>query len=185
MKIKALLTGIILSSSMLAQASCFNTYQENLVEVENHIKSSNYQQAKYEAFGLATTSNVLVLAALSGTGGPLVSTAAGAGMIASLYLASTYIDLRIDNGVEEALAKKALLESSLSLLREARVGNGPVLQDATVGINRTVSTAISLKNLADKINEQNARNVYCQSADQIMSPAGMLKTAIDELKSEL
>lgn len=185
MKLKALLTGIILSSSMLAQASCFNTYQENLVEVENHIKNSNYQQAKYEAYGLATTSNVLVLATLSGTGGPLVSTAAGAGMIASLYLAATYIDLRVDNGVEEALAKKALLESSLSLLREARVGNGPVLQDATVGINQTVSTAISLKNLADKINEQNARNAYCQNADQIMSPAGMLKTAIDELKSEI
>lgn len=184
MNFKTLIAGLVLSTTMLAEASCFKTYQENLSEVNTYIKNSNLDRARYEGYALMTTTNVLVISALSGgAGGPLVSTAAGAGMIASIYLGSTYIQLRVQDGVEEAMARKALLESSLSLLREAKVGNGPVLQDAIYGINRTVSTSISLKNLADKINEQSENRVYCRSNDEIMSPSGILKTAIDELKS--
>ncbi len=185
MKFKTLLTATILLSSLAVNASCFKTYQDELGNVNNYIKNSNFDQAKKEGLGLATTTNVIVIASLSGAGGPLVSTAAGAGLIASLYLASTYIDLRTEDGVDEALAKKSLLESSLALLREAKLGNGPLLQEAIVGVNRSVSTAISLKDLSEKINEQSIERAYCQDPDQVMSPAGILKTAIDELKAEL
>lgn len=185
MRFKHLIAGSLLIASTLSQASCFNIYKDNLTQVNDFIKKSNHRQAMYEAGGLATTTNVIVIASLAGTGGPLVSTAAGAGMIASLYLASTYIDLRVEDGVEEAFAKKSLLESSLNLLKQAKLGNGPLLQDAIVGINRSVSTAISLKDLADKIDKQSNERIYCQNPEEVMSPAGILKTAIEELKTEL
>ncbi|MCM2351551.1 MAG: hypothetical protein NDI69_16125 [Bacteriovoracaceae bacterium] len=186
MKFKAILATTVLFGTLAAQASCFNAYQDQLSEVNTHIKNSNHSQAIKEGIALASTTNVIVISALSGgAGGPLVSTAAGAGLISSLYLASTYIDLRIEDGVEQALAKRSLLESSLSLLRQAKLGNGPLLQEAIVGVNRSVSTSISLKDLADKINEQSAERQYCQNSDQVMSPAGILTTAINELKAEL
>lgn len=186
MKFKTLITATALLGVMSAQASCFKDYQNQLSDVNTFIKESNYRQAMTEGLGLATTTNVLVIGALSGgVGGPLVSTAAGAGLIASLYMASTYIDLRAEDGVNEALAKRSLLESSLGLLREAKVGNGPILQDAILGVNRSISTSISLKDLADKINEQSSARVYCQNSEQVMSPAGILTSAINELKAEL
>lgn len=183
MKFKALILGTLLLGSSLANASCFKTYQDSLAETQSWIKNSNADRAMYEAGALATTTNVLVISALSGgAGGPLVSTAAGAGLIASLYMASTYINLREQDGVDEARAKEALLKNSIALLKEAKIGNGPILQDAIIGINRTISTSISLKNLADKINDQSDRLVYCQNTDQLMSSAGILQSAIDELK---
>ena len=182
---KLLIAGSFLIASTLTQASCFNVYKDNLVQVEDFIQKSNHKQVLIEAGALATTTNAIVIAGLAGTGGPLVSTAAGAGMIASLYLASTYIDLRTDDNVEEAFAKKSLLESSLNLLKQAKLGNGPLLQDAIVGINRSVSTSISLKDLAEKIDQQSNERIYCQNSEEVMSPAGILKTAIEELKTEL
>lgn len=183
MKFKALLLGTLILGSSLANASCFKTYQENLAETKTWIKNSNYDRAMYEAGVLATSTNLVVISALAGgPGGPLISTAAAGGLVASLYLASTYIDLRQEDGVEEALAKEALLSNSIALLKEAKIGNGPILQDAIIGINRSISTSISLKNLADKINEQSERRVYCQNPEQVMSPAGILQAAIDELK---
>lgn len=185
MRSKLFMAASFLIVSTFVQASCYNDYKDNLVQVEDYIKKSNHKQVLYEAGALATTTNIIVIASLSGTGGPLVSTAAGAGMIASLYLASTYIDLRTEDGVDEAFAKKSLLESSLNLLKQAKLGNGPLLQEAIVGINRSVSTSISLKDLAEMINKQSSDRIYCQNPDEVMSPAGILKTAIEELKSEL
>ncbi|MFP5387466.1 MAG: hypothetical protein ACLGHN_15415 [Bacteriovoracia bacterium] len=185
MKFKAFLAATLLIGSVMANASCFNVYQDHLKDTNTYIKNSNLSQARKEAFALMTTTNVIVISALSGgAGGPLVSTAAGAGLIASIYMGSTYIDLRVENGVDEALARKSLLESSLGLLREAKIGNGPMLQDAIVGINRSVSTSISLKDLADKINKQSNDRMYCENTEEVMSPAGILKTAIDELKED-
>lgn len=185
MKFKTLLTAAALLGTMSSFASCFDIYKDQHKEVEKFIANSNSQQAMIEGMALSSTTNVIVIGALSGAGGPLVSTAAGAGLITSLYLANIYIDMRLEDGVEEALAKKHLLESSLALLREAKLGNGPLLQEAIVGINRTVSTEISLKDLADKINEQNANRLYCQNTEVVMSPAGILTSAIDSLKANL
>jgi hypothetical protein len=183
MKFKALFLGVSLIVSSLVNASCFKTYQDNLAETKTWIKNSNYDEVMYQSGVLATSTNLVVISTLAGgPGGPLISTAAAGGLIASLYLASTYINLRQEDGVKEALAKEALLSNSIALLKEAKIGNGPILQDAILGINRSISTAISLKNLADKINDQSERLVYCQNHDQVMSPAGILQTAIDELK---
>lgn len=185
MKFKTLFTAAALLGTLSSFASCFDTYQDQRKEVENFIASSNYKQAVVEGLAVASTTNVIVIGALSGSGGPLVSTAAGAGLITSLYLADVYINMRVEDGVEEALAKRYLLESSLALLREAKLGNGPLLQDAIVGVNRTVSTEISLKDLADKINEQSNNRLYCQNPEVVMSPAGILTSAIDSLKANL
>lgn len=186
MKFKTLFAAAALVGTMSSFASCFDTYQDQRKDVENFISNSNLKQASIEGLALASTTNVIVISALSGgVGGPLVSTAAGAGLITSLYLADAYINMRVEDGVEEAMAKRYLLESSLALLREAKLGNGPLLQDAIVGINRTVSTEISLKDLADKINDQSNNRLYCQNPEVVMSPAGILNSAIDSLKANL
>lgn len=186
MKMKAVLASTLLFGSVLANASCFNVYQNSLQETETFIKNSNDFQARAEGLALVTTTNAIVIPSLSGgAGGPLVSTIAGVGLIASLYMGQTYINFRYEDGVEEARARRDLLKPSLRLLREAKIGNGPMLQETMIDINRSVSTDISLKDLSEKINQQSQDRVYCASSDEIMSPAGILKTAIDGLKEDL
>ena len=185
MKLRSLILTSVLMTASLANASCYNVYQEKLTDVKATIKNSNVDRAMKEALVLATSTNVIVIAALAGSGGPLVSTYAGTGMVASIIFAQKYIEWRTTDSIEEAMAKKQLIESSLALLKEAKLGQGPLLQQAIAVINQNVSTAISMKDLAEKITEQNEARQYCQNTDQIHAPAGILELAINELKQEI
>lgn len=185
MKVKSLLLASALLISAQSFASCYTLYSAKRTEAKIFLDESNLKQAYVEAGALATTTNIIFIAALSGSGGPLVSTVAGTGLVSSMYLAKKYIEFRIEDGVEAAQANIALLDSSLSLLKEARIGQGPHLQQAMAVINQHVSTDISMKDLADTINRQNEERLYCKAEDQIMSPAGILEVAIKDLSENL
>ena len=185
MKFKSLVIASVLMTSAFANASCYSVYQDKLADIKTSIKGSNASRAQKEAIVMAASTNIIVIAALAGSGGPLVSSYAGTGMVASAIFAQKYIEWRTSDSAEEAMAKRQLIESSLALLKEAKIGQGPLLQQAIAVINANVSTAISMKDLADKITEQNEARQYCQNTDQIYAPAGILELAINELKSQL
>lgn len=181
-----ILAGLMTLSLNSSFASCYNNYVEKRNEVEEIIKNSNIKQATVEASALFISTNVVVIAALSaaGAGGVLPSTVGGGGMVSAALIAEKYLDIRMDDDAKEALQKRALLDASLGLLKEARIGQGPHLAQALMVINQNVSTAISMKNLADTIVGQDDAETYCQS-ERILSPAGIISMATEELKQNL
>lgn len=183
---KLFLAGLMTLSMTSSFASCYDNYQERRIQAEEIIKNSNYRQVYIEAGAISISTNIVVLAAVSATaaGGPLPSTIGGAGMVSGAMIASKYIDLRLDDDAKDAIQKKAILEASISLLKEARIGVGPHLAQALTVINQNVSTAISMKNLADVIVSQDISAMYCQN-ERIMSPAGIISLATEELKLSL
>lgn len=181
-----LTTLMTLSLTSSSFGSCYDNYQERRKETEEVIKNSNYQQTLREASALSISTNIVVLAALSatGAGGVLPSTIGGLGLVSSSFFAKKYIEIRTDDDAQEALINNTLLEASLNLLKEARLGQGPNLAQALTIINQNVSPSISMKDLADVIVSQDTSRLYCQS-ERIMSPAGIIAMATEELKQAL
>lgn len=183
---KLMLTALLSLSVTSSFASCYENYQERREQAEKIIENSNYKQTLIEAGAISATTNIVVLAALSAvaTGGPSPSTIGGAGMISGAFIAQKYVDLRLDDSAKDAFEKKALLDASINLLKEARIGQGPHLVQALTVINQNVSTSISMKNLADTIVSQDNDQVYCID-ERIMSPSGIIAVATQELKEQL
>lgn len=184
MKMNKMLFGTILALSLTTQsfASCYESYQDSLKRADEIIEGSNYKQALVEGVALSVSTNIVLISALAGMGGPSVSTIGGAGLISAVFLASKYIDLRVDADAKEAFEKRLLLNASINLLKEARVGNGPHLAQALSAINQNISNAISMKDLASTIVAQDEERLLCEN-DQIMSPAGIISLATAELST--
>src|SRR5690606_5536268 len=100
---------------------------------------------------------------------------------ASLYIEGFYINFRTDRKIKKAQELKLTLENALTVLKEAQIGRGPLLQRAMGTVHNVVSTDISLQDLADTIKSQDSSNLYCQSDDKILSADGIIKSAMDEL----
>jgi len=184
---KLMLTACLSLSMASSFASCYENYQERRAQADEIIKNSNYKQTLVEAGAMSVSTNIVAYVAILATsvgGGPLPSTAGGLGMISGAMIADKYIDLRIDDEAKDAFQKKALLDASINLLKEARIGQGPHLVQALTAINQNVSTSISMKNLADTIVGQDNARVYCMD-DRIMSPSGIITLATQELKEQL
>jgi len=166
-----------------AFASCYETYSEKLNEVNKKISESNYDKEMSRAGMLSTVSSTagLIAVSTSTSGSLLFTTGSSAVTYASSKVADFYIDFRIDNDIKKAVQVRATLETSLSLLKEAQIGRGPMLQRAMVTVNDTISNAISMKDLADTIKSQDSFSLYCQNDESILSADGILKLAMDEL----
>lgn len=186
---KKMILATLLSFSMTSAfaSSCYENYQERRAQADQIIKDSNYKQAIIEAGAISVSVNIVAYSAIMATsvgGGPIPSTAGGAGMLTGAYIADKYIDLRLDEDAKDAFQKRSILDASLALLKEARIGSGPHLAQALTAINQNVSTSISLKNLADTIVEQDAAQLYCLD-DRIMSPSGIISLATEDLSLKL
>lgn len=177
----------IISLSLListqAFASCYETYTTKLAEVNEVIAQSNYDEEVKRAGILSSVSSTAGLVAVStSTGGSLLFTT---GSSAVTYSASKitdfYIDFRVQDDIKKAVQVRATLETSLALLKEAQIGRGPMLQRALVTVNKTISTDISLKDLAETIKSQNNVNLFCQNEESILSADGIIKSAMEDL----
>lgn len=169
--------------SMQAFASCYEVYSMKLNEVNAKIEASNYNQEMERASNISGVSSTAGLVAVStATNGSLLfTTASSAVTYASSKVSDFYIDFRIDDDIKKAAQVRKTLQNSLSLLKEARIGKGPMLQTAMGTVNNTISTEISMKNLADTIKAQDNLALYCQTEESILSADGILKLAMDEL----
>src|SRR5690554_340713 len=182
MKLYSLLAASLILTSQ-AFGSCYETYSEKLQEVNTKIAHSNFDKEMERASMLSTVSSFAGLAAVSTStsGSLLFTTSTSAVTYASSKVSDFYIDLRIEDDIKKAVHVRNTLENSLALLKEARIGKGPMLQRAMGTVNNTISTDISMKNLADTIKAQDNLSLYCQNEESILSADGILKLAMDEL----
>lgn len=180
MKRRILCILALLGLSAGASASCYQEYQGSLETVNASLEESNLDESRREGYMVA---GGLALTTTSGaTGGSMaVSSTIGAKLVAAVYAGSLWMDIRVDDDVEGLLKNKESLEGAISILKEARVGNGPFLQRAMPIVWEDVSTTVSLKEVSGKILELDRDNAFCQYG-QVSTPYGILSKTIEELK---
>lgn len=172
---------LVLSTS--AFASCYDQYSEKALELDTYITNSNYKRAHIEGMVLSSASYTSTAVAVTGASmNPFLAVAIllNAGS-ASEYVSKKYIDLRISDKTDEVLALSAKLQINLKLLKEARIGKGPTLQQAMSVVNEQISTEISMKQLATAIKELDDQNAFCENEVSLMTHEGIVETAARHL----
>lgn len=170
----------LLALSFGAQATCYKEYLDGLESTKAAIENSNIDEARKE--GMAIAGGLALTTTSTATGGSMAAfSTISAQFIAAIYTGTLWVDLRVSDDTEQLLKNEKALEAALSILKEARIGNGPYLQGAMPRVWRDVSNEISLRQVAAKVLELDRARAFCPNGE-VASPAGILNQAVQELK---
>lgn len=198
---KKLIVASIFTIGTLANAfgGCESSYVNYLKSANDREKSRREYSGKVElltmsgtgigAFVATDLGSKAILASTAGVDSTLMSTAVVPFFAAGLFLGGMTSIKIAEKYVEGDKSPSELenineLSSSLRLIKEAKAGEGTVLESFMPIVWREVNSSVSLIDFSGAINKLNDENDFCQNLEELSTRNGILKKAITQLKTE-